>query len=82
MTATTVPTPVSDSPPAHPLRVVFVALAIVVLLAASFVIGRVTVGTTTHSPAVAPPATVAPAAPAASSGNAPTTWACRMGRPC
>jgi hypothetical protein len=34
------------------------ALAVVVLLAVSFVIGRATVGTTHHSPSIAPASTV------------------------
>lgn len=67
----------AGSSPVNAVKVTLIAVAIVVLLAASFVIGRVTVGTTTHAPAATP---TAPAAPAPSSGATPTT--CHMGRPC
>jgi hypothetical protein len=74
MNTTTVAVPVrAGQSLGHALRVAFVALAIVALLAVSFAIGRATVGTS-HSPAIAP------TAPAPAVSAAPD--ACRFGRPC
>ena len=67
----------AGSSPVNTVKVTLIAVAIVVLLAASFVIGRVTVGTTSPAPAATP---TAPAVPASSPGVTPTT--CHMGRPC
>jgi len=79
MSATTISAPVpAGQSSINGLRLVLVTLAIVVLFAASFVIGRVTASTTSHTAPASTP--VAPAAPA--SGATPTTTACRMGRPC
>jgi hypothetical protein len=74
MNTTTVAVPVrAGQSLGHALRVAFVALAIVVLLAVSFAIGRATVGTS-HSPAIAP---IAP-----STAVSPAPEASRFGRAC
>jgi hypothetical protein len=68
MTTTTVPSSVPASRSTHPVRLALVALVLVVLFAATFVIGRVSVATS-HAPA-----------PLGGSGVTQTT--CKMGRPC
>ena len=79
MSATTIsaPAPAGRSSVSG-LRLVLVALVIALLFAASFVIGRVTASSTSHTAPATTPAV--PAAPA--SGVTPTTTGCHMGRPC
>lgn len=72
MSAATISAPVIAGPSwTHATRVVLVALAIVVLVAMSFVVGRVTVSTAQQAPAIAP------AAPAQTN-----PYVCRTGRAC
>jgi hypothetical protein len=59
----------------HGLRLALIALAVVVLLAGAFVIGRITVSSAQRPPAVATSGFSTPAAP-------PTTSFCQMGRAC
>ena len=55
MSTTTVPTPLRGERTQTPIaRVGLIALAIVIAIAASFILGRATVGATHHSPASAP----------------------------
>ena len=72
MNATTVAIPTTVwQAGSHAARLALLALAIVVLLAVSFVFGRSTVSTVRHAPAIAPTA------------SAHTSIdACRVGRPC
>ena len=81
MTVTTVPA-VSRTEPSwsHVLRVGLVTVALVVLLAGAFVLGRATADTS-HAAPVAHAAPAATAAPAASAVPT-TTTGCRRGRPC
>jgi hypothetical protein len=55
----------------HAARVAFVALAIVALLAVSFLLGRTTVSSAQHLPSIAP-----------TTGVSTILDACRFGRPC
>ena len=64
----------------HAARVGLIALAIVVLLAVSFVLGRATVSSTQSVPAIAPAASVPAIAPAA--GGHTSTPPCYAGQPC
>jgi hypothetical protein len=70
---------------AHAARFAFVTLAIVALLAVSFLIGRATVGSD-HAPAIAPTAPTAPMSGATTSRDLPNTPtnvdACHFGPPC
>jgi hypothetical protein len=52
-------------------RLALIALAIVILLAVSFVVGRATVSTAQRVPAIAP-----------ATGVQTNTAPCRLGRPC
>jgi hypothetical protein len=77
MSATTVP----DHPGAttswrHGLRLALLALAVVVLLAVSFVLGRVTDGSSSVVPAVRP------AVAAHATSSHPNWVPCNVGRPC
>ncbi len=76
MSATTVAVPMTGGQSRiHGLRLALLALAVVILLAGAFVIGRLTVGSTTHAPAVTTTGISTPAAP-------PSTTFCQMGRAC
>jgi hypothetical protein len=71
MTATTVPVATRTEPSwSHVLRIALVTVAVALLLAGAFVLGRLTV----HSAHAAPAVTPAPVVT--------TTLGCRMGRPC
>jgi hypothetical protein len=89
MTATTVPaSATADRSWAHAPRVALIALAIIILLAVSFVVGRATATTTHRSPAATAPVAAATsgvfpgpsAIPRASSGA--STESCHVRRPC
>ena len=77
MSATTVPAPTTTGPSwAHAVRLGLIAVAVIVIFAASFALGRSTVSSSKPAPAVAPvvsvPVTAGP------STDAP----CHMGRAC
>jgi hypothetical protein len=70
MSATAIPVPVHTGRPwSHAIRVVVLCLAVVAIVALSFVLGRTTVSSTHH--------TVVPV----STGQASTDL-CRIGQPC
>jgi hypothetical protein len=76
MTVTTVPAPThTQLSRAQILRIALVAVAVVVLLGAAFVLGRVTNHTASPAAHATPIATPIVAAPV-------TTTGCRLGRPC
>ncbi len=84
MSATTATSPVTAGKSwTHATRVTLIALAVVVLLALSFVLGRASGSTTQSVPAIAPAAGIDQHVGDRAEGRVQTsTVPCRIGRPC